>query len=164
MATIRLSFEEGLAAAIQGSVQMMRAISTGTVGFDHGGVSGRDLRQRWAQAIQGQMAEHAISKALGIYPIASAAGVRGDDPGGWDIRSTPWQNGHLIINGIELPEMDNTRFILAVGHWPEFEIVGWIYGKDARRDEWWRGDERPPSWWVPQSALQPVEVLDANHD
>ena len=157
MKTIELSFEEGLAAAVQGSVQMMRAIRDGTVGCDHGGKSGRELRERWAQAIQGQMAEHAISKALGAYPVASKDGIHGDDPGGWAIRSTPWRQGHLVVNESELPEADAKRFVLVVGHWPTFDIVGWMHGRDARRDEWWRPHERPASWWVPQSALQPLE-------
>lgn len=159
MTSIELSFEEGMAAAVTGSVQMMRAIRSGKVGHDHGGRSGRQVRERWAQAIHGQMAEHAVCKALGLYPIASVDGIGGDDPGGYAIRSTPWNDGCLIVNQSELPEADDKRFLLVVGHWPRFRLAGWLYGAEARRDEWWRPDERPPSWWVPQSSLRPVESL-----
>jgi hypothetical protein len=155
--TVELSFEEGLCAAMQGCVQMMRTIREGSVGFDHGGKSGRSVRERWAQAIQGQMAEHAVSKAVDAYPAASKNGINGDDPAGLAIRSTPWANGHLVVNQSELPEADAKKFVLVVGHWPEFKIAGWIYGRDAKRDEWWRPEERPASWWVPQSALLPLE-------
>jgi hypothetical protein len=164
MKTIELSYEEGLVAAVQGIVQMMRAIRDGTVGCDHGGQSGRSLRERWAQAIQGQMAEHAISKFLDLYPVASKGGIHGDDPGGLAIRSTPWMNGHLIVNESELPEADTKKFVLVVGHWPTFGIVGWTYGRDAKRDEWWRPHERPASWWVPQSALYPVDAMKSTSE
>lgn len=158
--TVDLSFEEGLSAGLQGLVQVMRAINAKKVGNDHGGKSGREIRERFAQGIMGQMAEHAVSKALDLYPVASAAGISGDDPGGLAIRSTPWPNGCLIVNESELPAGDEKRFVLVVGHWPKFTVVGWIFGREARRDEWWRPDERPASWWVPQSALRSSDELE----
>jgi hypothetical protein len=151
---VSLSFEEGLAAGIQGLVQMMRAINRGTVGFDHGGQSARSMKERWAAAIQGQMAEHAFSKAMGFYPHASVAGIQGDDPGGVAIRSTPWPNGCLIVNKSELPKNDDKPFVLVCGHWPNFMVCGWVYGREAAREEFWRGNERPPSWWVSQDSLR----------
>lgn len=159
--SVTLSFEEGMAAVVQGAVQMMRAIQQGMVGRDHGGTSGRSMRERWAQAIHGQMCEHAAAKALDNYPVASVSGIRGDDPGGWAIRGTPWNDGCLIVNGSELPAMADSRFLLVTGHWPSFRVVGWISGAEVARDEWWRANERPPSWWVPQSALKPIQKEQA---
>ena len=158
---VRLSFEEGLAAATQGVTQMMRAIRSGKVGFDHGGASGRAVRERWAQAIQGQMAEHAYCKALGHYPFASVDGINGDDPGGVAIRSTPWSpsTAHLIVNKDELPACEGKPFVLVCGHWPVFVVAGWILGRDAGRDEWYKPNERPPSWWVPAKNLLPMSEL-----
>lgn len=153
---VDLTFEEGLSAAVAGCTQMMRAVRTGKVGHDHGGSSGRDMRERWAQAIHGQMVEHAVSKAFNFYPNAGIDGIQGDDPGGFAIRGTPHENGHLIVNGSELPAMGEKRFVLVVGHWPTFRLAGWIKGSDVMREEWWRADERPPSWWVPQAALKEI--------
>ena len=155
---VKLSFEEGLSAATQGVVQMMRAKQNGWVGADHGGSSGRDERERWAQAIHGQLCEHAVAKALNLFPSASVDGIQHGDFGGiCAVRGTPWQNGHLIINGAEADPYADTPFILVVGHWPDFRIAGWIYGREATFEKWWRPNERPPSWWVPQSALLNIE-------
>lgn len=156
---VTLSFEEGLAAVVQGAVQMMRATKNGQVGYDHGGRSGRSIRERWAQAIHGQMCEHAAAKVMDRYAIASVAGIHGDDPGGVAIRGTPWNDGSLIVNESEMPSKGRTTFVLVTGHWPQFNVVGWILGEDACRDEWWRENEKPPSWWVPQSELMEIETL-----
>lgn len=154
--TVALTFDEGMSAAVAGCIQMMRAVHSGKVGHDHGGFSGRDMRERWAQAIHGQMVEHAVSKFFNCYPHAGIGGITGDDPAGFSIRGTPHKNGHLIVNGSELPEKSEERFVLVVGHWPTFRIAGWIKGCDVMRNEWWRAHERPPSWWVPQDSLNQV--------
>lgn len=158
---IRLSLEEGLAAAMQGATQMMRAIRSGKVGFDHGGTSVRSMKERWAESIQGQMAEHAYCKAMGHYPFASADGINGDDPGGVAIRSTPWPPSiaHLIVFRKELPACEDKPFVLVCGHWPDFVIAGWILGRDAARDEWCRKNETPSRWWVPAKDLLPMSEL-----
>lgn len=156
---VKLSFEEGLLAAMQGCIQMMRAVQTNRVGHDHGGMSGRSQRERWAQAIHGQLCEHAVAKLLGVFPKASVSGIDENDPGGIAIRGTPWETGALIVNESELPAADSTPFVLVVGHWPQFRVVGWIYGREARVPKFWRPDERPASWWVPQSALRQITEL-----
>lgn len=154
---VTLSFEEGLAAATKGVVQMMRAVSQKRVGNDHGGASGRDMRERWAQAIHGQMCEEAWSKYRDVYPIASVAGIGSTDPGGVHVRGTPWDGGHLIVNGEEVAKYADDLFVLVVGHWPTLRVAGWLRCRDAARDEWWRPLERPASWWVPQDELRPME-------
>ena len=159
MTNISLSFEEGMLAAMQGCIQQMRAVQTGRVGNDHGGFSGRDIRERWAQTIHGQMCEHAVAKAIGVFPEASINGIVGDDPGGLAIRGTPWSNGCLIVNEREIARCHDKKFVLVVGHWPAFRIAGWIIGHEANRDEFWRPDEKPASWWVPQDALHPFSEM-----
>lgn len=155
---VRLSFEEGLSAALQGCIQMMRAVQTNRVGHDHGGMSGRSQRERWAQAIHGQMCEHAAAKFFRLFPNASVEGINGDDPGGLAIRGTAWETGALIVNESELPAADAKKFVLVVGHWPQFRVAGWIYGREARVAKYWKPRERPASWWVPQSALRSIET------
>jgi len=159
MVSITLSYEEGLAATVKAAHQMMTNTERGWIGRDHGGQSGRALCERWAQAIYGQFFEEAACKYLGIYSSASLAGLSSGDPGGYGIRGTPWANGCLIVNRAELPKHNDTPFILVTGDWPTFKIAGWIYGKDAYRREWWKPDGKPPSLWVPQSALNKIETL-----
>jgi hypothetical protein len=156
---VTLSTEEGLAATVQGALQVMRATERGWVGNDHGGASGRDLRERWAQGIHGQMCEHVVAKALDRYAGASIDGINTADCGGYMVRGTPWETGCLVINRGDLLKHANTPFILVTGHWPRFTVRGWLYGYKAQVPEWWRPDERPASWWVPQSALWSLDVL-----
>jgi hypothetical protein len=54
---------------------------------------------------------------------------------------------------------------------PKYEIVGWIWGKDAKQPEWlytpnpeqepyWvPASDLEPAYWVPESALEPIEEL-----
>jgi hypothetical protein len=156
---VTLSYDEGLRAALGGCMQAMRVTEMDLLNHDHGGASGRDMHTAWAHAIQGHLAEMAICKLLGIFPTAGIDGIRGGDPGGYAMRGTVWTDGKLIVNGNELPALADTPFILATGHWPTFEVQGWLYGWEAMRDEWWRADQRPPGWWVPQHALHPLATL-----
>lgn len=153
---VTLTADEGMAAASAGCLQMMRAIAKGWVGNDHGGVSGRDLRERWAQAIHGALAEYAFCKAMDKCWTPSAAGITGQDATGWQVRATPWDGGHLILNKGEPEKWGASRIALVTGHWPTFKVVGWIAAQDAAKPEWFRENERPASFWVPQSALRPM--------
>jgi hypothetical protein len=52
---------------------------------------------------------------------------------------------------------------LVVGRIPTFRIVGWIPGKDAKQEKYWRTDiaNREPAWFVPQANLRDIEKLIA---
>jgi hypothetical protein len=47
---------------------------------------------------------------------------------------------------------------LVTGTGPEFLVHGWIYGRDAKKEEWYgdRGGRNAPCFWVPKSALKAV--------
>lgn len=154
---VTLSKEEGLMASVSGAVQMMRATERGWVGNDHGGSSGRDLRERWAQAIHGAMCEFAWAKLQDVFPISSTEGISGRDPGDVAVRGTPWANGCLIVNKSEA--CSDTPYVLVCGHWPKFRFPGWMNASDVVEKRWWRPEERPPSFWVPQEALWPIRDL-----
>ena len=157
---IILSFDEGIAAATVGCVQMMRAIQKGWVGNDHGGASGRELRERWAQSIHGALAEYAVCKFLNVCWTPSIDGINRMDALGYQIRATPWADGHLVINGGEPEKYAGQKFILITGHWPAFTVKGWIQAEESSRAEWWRANERPPSFWIPQRELLPIGALN----
>lgn len=159
MTNISLSFEEGMLAGMQGIIQMMRSIRQGKVGYEARDLVGREMRVRWADVLLGQFGEHVISKAIGAYPVASADGIKGDDPGGLAIRTTGYPNGCLIVFNYELPKWDDKVFVLVTGHWPDFRIPGWIYGREANFPEFLRTGKEPRQWWVPQDALHPFSEM-----
>ena len=76
------------------------------------------------------------------------------------IKGTEYRSGCLIVRERNNPEH---RYILVIDHgqWRDglfhYYIAGWIYGKDARKDEWKKNpNDREPAWFVPQDALNPV--------
>lgn len=154
---VLLSADEGLAAAVIGAMQMMRAVQRNRLGNDHDTASQRNLRERWADAIHGMMCEAAWAKWRNVYHAASTQVEKATDPGGVGVRGTIWPNGCLIINANETERP--YPFVLVVGHWPRFELVGWLTGPEAAQDHWWRADKDPPSYWVPQRALRAMEDL-----
>jgi hypothetical protein len=159
MVSVTLSYEEGLAAAVKSAHQMMLGIRKGWIGRDHGGRSGRSMGERWAHALHGQLCEEAFCKAMNLFSRASIEGISEGDPGGVEIRGTAVPGGHLIIPEDSVRKYLNTPFVLVIGDWPDFRLIGWIYARDAQRQEWWRPHERPASYWVPQSSLNPIETL-----
>lgn len=155
-----LTADEGLAAVSVGALQMMRATQRGWVGKDHGGSSGRDLRERWAQSIHGSMAEYAVCKYLDKCWQPGIEGVgECDIMPDIHVRATPWSNGHLIVNESEIEKYGLDKFVLITGHWPTFVLRGWVFGFEAQVADWFRANERPPSFWVPQSDLKNVNTL-----
>ncbi len=159
MHEIELTFDEGMSAAMVGAVQMMRATRNGWVDSDHGGKSGRDLRERWAQSIHGAMAECALCKYLGRFWGAGVDGICGSDAYGIEVRSTPWDSGKLIICQKDIETHPGHPFVLVTGHWPRFTVRGWLLAHNAQNESWYRADERPPSYWVPQECLKTMESL-----
>jgi hypothetical protein len=107
----------------------------------------------WDQEIEAAAAELAVCRWRGRFWLAATNGgkVVGDS-GGFQVRWTEHELGHLLV----YPEDEREDpFVLVVGRTPRLTIVGWIYGEQARREEWWRDKGvKSPSWWVPQSALE----------
>ena len=99
-------------------------------------------------------AEQAVAKFLNRYWLAGVnthqlADVAPDI----EVRQTPHANGRLCIRPDKLqPERP---YVLVRGTMPDYEIVGWIRGKDARRDEWIDDPNKrgKSAYYVPASAL-----------
>jgi hypothetical protein len=54
---------------------------------------------------------------------------------------------------------DEAVFVLVVGSYPSMKIVGWIYGEEGQKKEyWWEGTGRP-AYFVPQENLRALDSL-----
>jgi hypothetical protein len=86
-------------------------------------------------------------------PAADPRTIRGDVDG-WEVRSTRRRSGCLIVQADDDP---GARFVLVVNQCPDFLIMGWLYGRDAKRPQWWRRPPAVPSaaYFVPPAALHP---------
>lgn len=111
----------------------------------------------WDLHIEGACAEVAVAKATGRYwdaVVRRPEDLAGDVGRGLQVRSTRRSNGCLIIHPTD---PDEAAFVLVVAAPPAFNIIGWIRGREAKRDEWWREDTGRPAFFVPQGGLTDVQ-------
>ena len=118
---------------------------------DAHGYKGEDS---WDININGSGAEMAVAKFLNKYWGAPVGNFKGADIGeNIQVRSSINLTAKMVIR-----KNDNLNdyYVFSIGKIPNYEIIGFIKGVDARREEWYtdNGNGRPPAWFVPQSALK----------
>ena len=118
------------------------------------------------------------SKALGIHLLGAAGEVavasylglkehlfketeakRGSDdlPGGIDVKTRSKSRYDLIIQKNEDP---NKKFVLVTIENQQTFLHGWCYGHEGMDARYWADPARGrPAYFVPQSALHPMETL-----
>jgi len=107
---------------------------------------------RWSTDVESACAEMAWGKYAGMYWSASVnTGKDQADLGKEnEIRHCFLENGHLIIRK---GDPNESIYWLVTGMAPRFKIVGWIKGKDGKKEEWVKDAD---SWFVPQMELEAV--------
>lgn len=152
---IKLEHHEISLGAITGvRRQIMCLKRRGTAGHD-------SVKRGWQDHCDGAIGELAFAKYLGVYWGGSVGTfLTVPDVAAYEVRTNAAHWGDLIIR--ERDKADETAYVLVLSHAiPTFTMAGWMTGADARQDKWYRrGDvSRPPAWFVPQSALRPMEEL-----
>jgi hypothetical protein len=147
---VRLTQAEILSGAQAGLARRLRAISK-----ENRPAHGYDNSANWQLDIEGALSEMAVAKALGRY-WGGGSDAR-EDVGRVQVRSTPRLDGSLILHP---GDPDAAPFVLAVGGEGSYRLAGWILGQDGKRREWWRTDTGRPAFFVPQSALRPMEEME----
>ena len=108
-------------------------------------------------------AEMAVAKFLNRYWVAGVNEFDAPDVSpNVEVRSTPYPHGKLIVRK-DAP--DDRPFVLVRGTLPNFEIVGWIRGGEAKRNEWLmdpNGDGE--CFMVPETALYVFERKEKRSD
>lgn len=149
---IELSWSELMIAALVG---VMRCVKSKYKGYENKhGLQGPG----WNQDIQGACGELAVAKYLNVFWDGTMDSfTAGADVQGLQVRSTD-RDGRLIIRPTD---PDDAVFILARGGPLEWEIAGWILGRDGKQEEFC-GDptgNRPAAYFVPIHALRPMELM-----
>ena len=153
MVRVELTMLEFCAAV---DVARVRIMTSAGLNLNHASTYKRGPMTRMAEEIIGACAEIAFAKALDRFYVPplnnfhSTADILSDI----EIRGTRREGGRLIVRDNDSPDR---RYVLVVVNPPEALIVGWILGRDARRDEWLdnpNGYRR--AWFVPQDALSSV--------
>lgn len=112
----------------------------------------------WESDIEGAIAELAVCKALKIYWHGSINTFKGADAGTLQVRWTKYPDGHLVVrNGDSGADI----FVLVTGRVPDFSVIGWIRGTDAKNDKYRKDPNNlgKPAWFVPQSDLRTIAEL-----
>jgi hypothetical protein len=112
----------------------------------------------WQLHIEGALAEFAVAKHLGLYWSGAHDDLRADDVGQYQVRSTKYADGMLVLHP---PDPDERPFILVTGRNGEYALRGWVLGREGKRDEWWgdRWNTGRPAFFVPGEALHPMAAL-----
>jgi hypothetical protein len=146
-----LDWMEIFAAAMIG---VMRQIKHRSKGDKHRWNA--SLAGGWERDIEGACAEKYAAKKLGAYWFDGTNGR--SDVGPHQIRHTALSDGRLMLH----PEdRDEEAFILVVGRAPAFELVGWCFGHEGKRQDYWADptNSKRPAFFVPRSVLRPIDEL-----
>lgn len=153
MRVVTLTLAEASFASNVGRIRNLHSVLSGKTP-----AYGVKEEECWESHIEGACGECAAAKAMRRYWPASVDTYRtGDDVDGLQIRTRSRHDWDLIIRK---PDRDDAIFVLVTGRvGGEYRVHGWIVGGDGKRDEYWKTyNDRPPAWFVPQSALHPLET------
>ena len=116
----------------------------------------------WQADIQGMVGEYVLAKYFDKFwtPVVGKLDTNIGDVHGYQVRATPWRNGHLIINEDDPPK---DIYILITGEntvgftwW----VRGWLVGGDGKREEWWGSKQKNRyAYFVPQAELNEMSDL-----
>jgi len=116
--------------------------------------------------LEGTRAELAVAVALQVEWIDFSEdyhSIVADVGSCYQVRSTTHQRGNLILHP---KDRDDQVFILVRSHrYPDMEICGWVYGRDAKQKKYWVDGKYHPSfsgrecYLYPASELNPMKTL-----
>lgn len=151
---VMLTQAERLTAAVNAGLRIERKLAAGQQDVAGAEQSVGDFR--FTNDYEAACAELAFCRALNVYPQGFARQSVPDASPDWEVRWTRRDNGRLILR----PRDDEQRrWVLVTGELGRYVVRGWLYGHEARREEWWEAPAgREPAWFVPQSALRPLLV------
>lgn len=120
----------------------------------------------WEMSIFGAMAEAAVAKHFNLYWSGMGSDAPGDvDVGGClEVRSIAQRDRKLILHP---NSPSNLPFVLVYCNPPRFELLGWIFAKDAKQQKYWcdpaanNGRVGGAAFFIPQSDLRPISELSA---
>ena len=119
------------------------------------GAHGFNRDDFWQIDIEGLLAEAAVARGLGVYFCPTTGELdtdRGDIAPGLQVRSTKYPTGSLLVHD---SDADDSKFILVTGASGQYNIRGWILGKNGKQKKFIKTYKGRTCYWVPQSALKP---------
>lgn len=148
---VELSNAEIYIGATVGVMRNLRARGNG-----YRDAYGASPRMSWQINIEGALGEMAVAKLLGLYWNRDGR-LGGDDVGNLQVRTRSSHAYDLIVHP---KDEDEAPFILVTGTGGDYKIRGWIYGKSAKKQKYWKDPAGGrPAYFVPQSDLYSMDSL-----
>jgi len=110
-----------------------------------------------AREISGVLGEIAMARWLDKFPHTLFEDRKTGDVAGHEIRTTTYPTGKLLLT----KEDDPTRkyFLITLPDHYTANIVGWMYGYEGQKDEYWNTEFYIPCYTVEQKYLHDVKEL-----
>ena len=153
VAKVSLTLSETILIAIAGIMRQVQNLKDSRQDY-----YGAENSDGFGLHITGCLGEAVVAKHLNLYWMGTGT-FRGKDVGEkFEVRTSSLKKASLILHP---NDADESKFILVVGGGIRYQIKGWIYGKEGKDQQWWRDIDRP-AFFVPQSALHPINTLEEN--
>lgn len=159
---VKLRRDEMLHAAMVGATRCIEDL-VGAAQAAYGAPGDND----WQLDIQGALGEKVVAKHFGLYWSGALGDKSAKDVGGAQVRCSTSHDNSLIVHRPPPAERDSPDdpFILVTGKGPLFWIRGWLLGREAQRDIYWRTHFGPkqlqkPAFFVPAVDLRSIETLE----
>ncbi len=153
MAEITLTKDELLTAAIVG---VQRGV--GSLAVKAKPRYGIKEDYSWQAHVMGTIGEYVLARHTKTFWSGALGDYKAADVGEWQVRTRPRKNDDMIMHR---KDSSKSVWVLVTGNAFVYNICGWIWGKDGKKEEYWGnkyGTGRP-CFWVPQSVLNPIETL-----
>jgi hypothetical protein len=142
---IQLTNAEIIETAMSGVLRRIQRLKSGYA-YTHGLKPGSE----WQTMIEGCLTEKAVAKFLKLH-WGGCGQINDVDVDNVEVRSTPYEKGHLIIHK---SDASDRKFYFVTGIDGNYTIRGWIWGHEAKDEKYW-GELQPnrPAYNVPQEKL-----------
>ena len=118
---------------------------------------GLSADRRWDSTIEGFCGEAALAKFMDCWWSGNLGDYSAVDVGGkYQAKTTG--TDYLILRR---RDPDSGTYVCLKGRAPEYEVVGWMSGKEGKNPKYW-GDvcnNGRPAYFIPLTELRPIESL-----
>ena len=114
--------------------------------------------EQLAREVSGCLGEIAIGRWMDKYPFSLFEERKMGDVGEFEVRTTAYSTGKLLINPTDDPE--RKYLLVTLPAYNTAHIVGWVWGYEAQQDQYWDTKLRIPTYVVKQEYLHdPASLL-----
>ena len=104
----------------------------------------------WNEHLVGALGEAAVAKYFNVWWSGAIGRLKAADVGRLQVR-TRTENWHQLI--LHKTDPDDDYYLLVHYDAPRFGLVGFMKGRDGKRDEFWQTKTGRPCYFIPNAKL-----------